>query len=105
MRNMRTVKFGRWDCEVVQAKYAEGERVALLLRDVKTRESIVTATVNEPDFPLSDDEVLIKNWSENAGIVEALVGAEIVEVVGEGPRCGFVRAVKCRLLVNDLAEA
>ena len=37
------------------------------------------ATINDPDIWLEKGQVLIKNYSENEGIVDALVEARIVE--------------------------
>lgn len=38
-----------------------------------------TATVNLPDQPLNPGEVFIKDYSENAGLLELLVRAKIIE--------------------------
>lgn len=41
------------------------------------------ATVNIPEAELEDDEVLIKNWSENEGISEMLQSEGITEDTGK----------------------
>lgn len=59
-------------------RYDNG-RVALQLADAETGEPIAKATINIPEIEIAEDEAFIKNWSENEGMLEALVGAGIVE--------------------------
>ena len=37
---------------------------------------MATATVNVPAMPLADDQVLIKDYAENQGVLAALEAAE-----------------------------
>ncbi len=41
----------------------------------------VVATTNLPDEVIADDEVILKNYSENAGVLDALVIAGVVSAV------------------------
>ena len=47
---------------------------------------------------LNDDEVLIKSWSENVGIKEALIDAGIIGPLLERIPTGWVSASKHKLL-------
>ena len=58
---------------------------------------VATATVNLPDVPLGKNQVLIKNWSENEGMLDALVAAGVVKPTGETVRSGFVEVPVCEL--------
>lgn len=59
-----------------------------------------TATVNIPEAELADGEVLIKDWSENAGLLDRLVDEGIIGPSKRWVPTGFVTADVCDLLVN-----
>ena len=86
------------ECRVEFHKYANG-RVALELIDVDTDERYATATINLPDVALEAGEVAIKDYSENAGVLVALVKAGVVAPPCRNIPSGFVKAPICRLLV------
>ena len=62
----------------------------------------MTATVNIPDQPLEPDQVLIKNWTENEGILEALIDNNVITDTGLLISTGFVQANLCTL--NDTSN-
>ena len=62
-------------------------------------EEYATATVCIPGNTPPSGHVLIKNWSENEGVLESLVAAGILQVVADVPS-GFVNAQLCKLLVS-----
>ena len=95
---MKTVKFKEWECELTFLKYGNG-RHAITLDEVGTGEPIAVASVNLPDATIEDDEVIIKNWSENEGVLELLVEAGIVTPLRK-LFTGFVQADVCRLNVE-----
>lgn len=95
----RTVEFAGYRCRVYKGRYADGGGVALWLVDAADGEPVAHATVNVPELNLGADEVVIKDYSENAGMLEALVEAGIVAGTGRCVRLGFVLAPVCRLLV------
>ena len=74
------VKFKEWECELHPHEYDNG-RLALCLRDSTTGEPIAVATVNLPDRELGPNQIFIKNYSENAGIAEALEAAQVVKLI------------------------
>lgn len=71
------VKFMEWDCVVYLAQYQTSNAPAILLRDSYTGEPIATASVNLDVMP-KPGNVLIKVWSENSGIDDALVKAGVL---------------------------
>jgi hypothetical protein len=91
---MTEVKFKDWTCSVVKRQYDNG-RVALQLVDEEG--PVATATVNLPDAELGKNEVLVKNWSENQGMLDALVAARVVKPTGKTIRSGFVEVPVCEL--------
>ena len=59
------------------------------------------ATVNMPDVPLPKIHVLIKNWSENEGVMEALQSAGIIGPILHEHCNGRVTASKHEVLSAD----
>jgi len=95
----------------MDAKYVKGQvavsklyynngRIALELLDPDDGEIQATATVNVPEFPLKDGYVLLKGWSENEGIPEALEKAGVVRLTKHTVQTGFVKAQVAKLLVQ-----
>lgn len=84
---------------VVVWRAYSNKRIAILLESLMG-EPLFTATVNIPEAILGKDEVLIKNWSENEGVLATLVNAGVVEGTGKKVPTGFVKANVCRLLVQ-----
>jgi len=96
-RSAIVIKFRRYTCAVCRAVYGNGQ-TALWLEDVNSGARIAVATV-ALDVPLPKDRVLIKNWEENEGILQALTDAGIVVPTGIKHPTGFVEADECLLLI------
>jgi hypothetical protein len=75
-----TVKLGKYD----------NGRTAIHLDDVNDGYPYATATVNIDHVLLADDEVLIKDYSENEGILDFLIKNNIVTPTSNGVQSGFV---------------
>jgi len=71
---MENVNFAGFESTVEFATYSNG-RTAIQLCDANDGQPIATATVNLPDEPMAEDEADIKNYSENSGILDALIDA------------------------------
>jgi hypothetical protein len=97
------VRFQDFDCRVEFVKYANG-RPGLVLLDAVDGQEVAVATVNVPDAHLGLNEVVIKDYSENDGMLAALEKAGIVRSTGRSVACGFVTAPICELLVSPLEE-
>jgi hypothetical protein len=88
---MKNVTFIGIECRIEKHQYREMGRMALELVAAKTDEEsgvfagerVCSATVNVPEAVLLDGEILIKDWSENKGILEVLVNAGIVKDTGK----------------------
>ena len=85
---MKTVRFQQWDCVVEKGTYSNG-RPALILNDAHTGKQVAVATVVLPDVEADRNEVFIKDYSENAGMLKALVAAGVVMWMRDGIRVGF----------------
>ena len=71
------VQFKQWKCHLVIGEYSNN-RIALTLIDAMDGQPIATATVNLPDNTLTEGCVYIKDYSENEGMVDALIKADII---------------------------
>ena len=94
---MKTVKFRDWNCFVEWKQYSNG-RPALTLRQIETGEPIAVASINLPHEALEPDEIFIKDYSENEGMLDALVKAEIIFPLHCRVPVGHTTAALCRLV-------
>ena len=72
------VIFKEWDCIAV-GNYYGNNRKAISLIDSVDKSPIATASVNITDLDCPDDEVWIKDYSENTGMLDCLVKAGMVD--------------------------
>lgn len=78
------------------------ERIAIVLMD-DDGTPILTCTVNFDDLP-QQGCVWIKDWSENVGILHALIKANVGTPTGRKHEAGYVHAHELRLS-NDVYVA
>lgn len=73
-------------------RYLEGNRVAIRLFTLRN-ENLATATINVPEYPLEDFNVIVKDYAENQGMVDTLIEGGIIEANQAGTiRQGFITA-------------
>jgi len=92
------VTFRDFKCFVMKDKYKTADRNAMILKDQEDGSMVAVASVNVSGTDLADDEILIKDYSENEGMLDALVGAGYVMDTGKKVRSGFVEIPICKLL-------
>ena len=80
-----------------KSTYANG-RVALLLMDNEGGQ-VACATVNLPEHDIQPNEIIVKTWSENEGMLEFLIRNRICADTGREIATGFVKARVCKLLI------
>ena len=93
-------KYGEYDVELKWERYAINDRPCMKFIDKKDGEVIVISTVNLPHVRLDANQVLIKDYSENEGILQALIDLKIVEDTGIKVSAGYVEVSVCKLLVK-----
>jgi hypothetical protein len=86
MKLIKKVKYKNWNCNLYQDKYVNG-RIALLLIDADDGEPVSTCTVNTDDDP---NLVLIKDYSENEGMLAFLVNEGVVKDTGKRVASGYI---------------
>ena len=98
---IRKVNFHGRPRSIRWARYEQGNGMALVLMD-PGGETYAKATVSlvgsQPHVELAPDEVVIKDYSENAGMLLALEDANVVQRTGRTIRSGFVELPIVRLL-------
>ena len=79
------------------AKY-KNNQVAIKLFDLSDGMPYATATLCVEDNLLKEDEVAIKDYSENEGILQSLIDAKIVEEPHAFIQSNFVKIPICKLV-------
>ena len=87
---MKEFEFKGNTLSVEMTRYAGNDRRAIQLIDMEDGYPYCMATVNLPGADLSDNEVAIKNWSENEGILECLQANGVIGPVKRRIPSGFV---------------
>lgn len=95
--NKPIVHFKEWDCSLRFGQYANGN-IAIMLDDIRDGLPVATATVN-PNVTLNPEYVAIKDYSENKGMLNALIDANIIEPEDEIP-LGYASCHICKLLIE-----
>ena len=92
------VNFGGWPCWIKWQQYSNG-RIAIQLMCEEGPMAI--ATVNIPEVSLKDNEVIIKDYSENQGVLAALIKARVIKKTRrEVPIGNWSLGFVCKLLVK-----
>jgi hypothetical protein len=89
--------FQDWICVLEEGKYSNG-RTALSLIDAENGEPVATATINVPDFDIKEDEVIIKDYSENHGMIESLMKANIISAPNKSIKWNWTDLYVCKYL-------
>jgi hypothetical protein len=90
----KSLRFAGYKATVSIGRYHDGNtRLQLWCSDGP----LATASVN-PDGPLAENEVAIKNYAENAGILDVLVNAGVVSAPIRTVRAGCMTVPVCTLL-------
>jgi hypothetical protein len=86
------------NCEVYFQlhRYVVGA-VAIAMVDAATGEPVAKVTVNIPGVELGDDEILVKDYAENEGMLDWLLESGLVEHTGRAVSTGHVTVSVVRL--------
>lgn len=98
MTNIGTAVFNSASYEVLLLAYPGG-RPALQLVDAEG-EPEITATINLPDEPLEEGEIILKTYAEGQGIDVALVDAGLIHPPHRQVRAGYTTAAVARLRIT-----
>jgi len=95
------LKTGTYDCKLEFSEYKNG-RTAIIAVDAKDPSGapVCVATVNIPGEDIEKDEVIIKDYSENEGVLQSLISAGIISKPLRMVGTGFVECPVCKLLIK-----
>lgn len=85
---------------IVEKTYANPSNLCLEVHDNNGPRYI--ATTNIAGYRCEPGNVLIKSWSENEGVYEALLAAGVIGPVIRRVPTGFVEAYECKYLKGQL---
>jgi hypothetical protein len=88
---------------IAVGRYYDNSRRAIQLLDAHDGSLVATATVNIPEAPIGKDEIFIKNWSENEGVLESMIDAGYIEPAHSLATTGRVLAECCKLTKKGIA--
>ena len=94
-----TTPYGSYEVYLSFGKYRNG-RTAIELLDAQDHEPVMVATVNIDNALLHGDEIIIKNYSENEGVLDFLVRNGIVSQPKYWVATGWVTCPVVDLLVK-----
>lgn len=89
--------------KVVWGKYRQSGQIAISLVE-EDGCPLATATCSIEGAELEWGEVIVKDWSENRGMVEALVKAGVVHPAHRQIQSAFVTGKVCRLTQAAIAD-
>ena len=92
------VQFEGFNCTLLKGEYQEGG-TALQLVDAQDDDPVATATLFLPEVHLEKDEIIIKSYSENEGMMEALMIQGVIGGPIESIPIGMVVVTKHKLLI------
>jgi hypothetical protein len=95
----KIVHINGYNCWLNYMKYGNG-RTAIELVDQEDGGLYAMATVNVTEINVNKDEVLIKNYSENEGILDVLVKEGIVSEPIQIFDVNYIKIPLCKLLMK-----
>ena len=78
--------------------FGYNKKVSKWIYFIATQDRRNVATISVPHLILDETEVVIKNYSENEGILEVLENAGVIKQTGQFATVGYVQAPICKLL-------
>jgi len=84
---------------VERAHYGGTGRIALPLYALEDGSPVAVATLHMPELALAADEVIIKDYSENEGLLDTLVAAGLVSAPLRAVPSGYITLYICRCLL------
>jgi len=84
---------------VERAHYGGTGRIALPLYALEDGSPVAVATLHMPALALAADEVIIKDYRENEGLLDTLVAAGLVSAPLRVVPSGYITLYICRCLL------
>lgn len=82
-------------------RYTDNNRIAIILINPEEPQfDVIVCTINMPSIALNDNIVIIKNYTENEGILDALIKHKVVSEPIGFVQTGFVQSPMCKVLID-----
>jgi hypothetical protein len=88
-----------WETVFSTNYYTNGNRIFIELRE--DGQSFANLTVNIPEVPLNDYEIIIKNWSGNEEMAEAALLSGLFKDTGRRVATGHVQAPIWKVMCEE----
>jgi len=100
MSKQYTLSLGESEYQVTLefGKYRASNRTSITVVDAEDGEDLLVATVNLPDEPLLENYTIIKDYSENEGVLSFLVENGIVSAPVRNISTGFTHCQVVKVL-------
>lgn len=93
-----TTKYIDEEVVVKKSTYEENGRLCLRLQSTDG-EALMTVSSNLGEFEIANDSIFVKTYSENEGVMEALIEAGVLTEPKGSVSSGFCDFPICRVLV------
>lgn len=100
MKLLKKFKFMGCELGAYLTEYVENNKPTITLVDMEDGCDYAVATINVPEISIPHNHVVIKNYSENEGILEKLIAEGIISKPVVMVQTGFVSVPVCKLLVS-----
>ena len=97
------IKFKKWNC-IIKIRYYQNKRIALQLIDEIDGSPVAVATVNLPEIKLKKNQTIIKDYSENEGMLNSFQNVGLVKKIIGSTQTGFVVCPIIELNMEKLQE-
>ncbi len=89
-----------YNCTLSFLTYGNNKRTCIRIVDCEGGSPLCTATINLPDIDIESNEVAIKDYSENRGLLRQLIHYNIISQPIRYVRIGDERIPICKLLIS-----
>jgi hypothetical protein len=100
---MLKMEWHGWDCILQKGRYIDNS-IAILLFDAHDGEPVSKATVAIDGANLKENQIIVKDYSENEGMLDALISIGLVTSVERWIETGYVRVPVCNIDPAKLDE-
>jgi len=95
------VNFLGYESEIRIGKYKTEDQTSISLIDTEDGEPVAIATVCIPKVKVNPGEVIIKDYSENEGILDVLIEAGVISEPKRYIKTGYINCSVCDLLISN----
>jgi hypothetical protein len=85
----KVYQFGDLNVNVNFSYYRENDRPSMTIVEADSQEVLFHASVNLPNIKIEENQMFIKNYSENEGVLDFLLSNNIVKKSGRTVYSGF----------------